>query len=79
MNNAEALEALKVLRSNLAHSASPNMMRAIANQAPIAALVYGLALIDTMAGFLSAASRPRSKRNVARVSAYDTIGSSKNT
>lgn len=51
MNNAEALEALKVLRSNIDNSASPNMKRALANQAPIAALVYGLALIDTMAGF----------------------------
>lgn len=51
MNNAKAYEALKVLRFNLENSALPNMKLALANQAPIAALVYGLALIDTMAGF----------------------------
>ena len=51
MNNSEALEALKILRFNLNNSASPNMTRAIANQASIAALVYGLAMIDAFAGF----------------------------
>ena len=51
MNNTEALEALEVLRFNVDNSAAPNMKRAIENQAPIAALVYGLALIDAMAGF----------------------------
>lgn len=51
MNNAEAQEAAKLLRDNIEHSATPNMLRAIANQAPIAALVYGLALIDMLSGF----------------------------
>lgn len=51
MNNTEAVEAIELLRYYLENSASPNMKRAIENQAPIAALVYGLALIDTMAGF----------------------------
>jgi hypothetical protein len=51
VNNTEAKESLELLRYNLIHSATPNMKRAIENKAPIAALVYGLALIDTMAGF----------------------------
>ncbi len=52
MDNSAARKSLEMLQYNLANSASPNMKRAIDNQAPIAALVYGLALIDTMAGFL---------------------------
>lgn len=51
MNNTEAREGVKVLRDNLINSATPNMKLALANQAPIAALVYGLAFIDTMSGF----------------------------
>lgn len=63
MNNTEALEAIKLLRFNLENSASPNMKRAIENQAPIAALVYGLALIDTLAGFFYGVE---AKRKVTR-------------
>ncbi len=51
MSDTKAREGLELLRYNLIHSATPNMKLAIENKAPIAALVYGLALIDTMAGF----------------------------
>ena len=51
MNDTEAKEGVKLLRDNLENSATPNMELPIKAGAPIAALVYGLALIDTMAGF----------------------------
>lgn len=51
MTNEEVLERIYLLRDNLINSAAPNMHRALANQAPIAALVYALALVDAMAGF----------------------------
>jgi hypothetical protein len=66
MNNSEALEALSALRFNLHNSASPNMRRAIDNQAPIAALVYGLALIDAMAGFFYGSEARREARRLGK-------------
>ena len=51
MDNSQAQSALQMLRGNLESSATPNMERAIKNKAYIAALVYGLAYIDTMAGY----------------------------
>ena len=51
MSDTKAKEGVELLRRNLIHSATPNMRLAIDNKAPIAALIYGLALIDTMAGF----------------------------
>ena len=59
MDNAQAQNAVELLRWNLENSASPNMRRAIENQAPIAALVYGLALVDMLAGFFYGAEAKR--------------------
>ena len=62
MNNAEATECVSLLRDNLVQSATPNMKLPIKAGAPIAALVYGLALIDTMAGFRYGVSAKKQAR-----------------
>ena len=66
MTNKEAQERVYELRKNLVNSAVPNMHRAIANQAPIAALVYGLALIDTMAGFFYGAEAKKKAKKAKK-------------
>ena len=51
MDTSNTQERIDLLRWNLENSATPNMELAIENSAPIAALVYALAYIDTLAGF----------------------------
>lgn len=60
MNNTEAQDYVNLFRNNLMNSATPNMELAIKCQAPIAALLYGLALIDTMSGFFYGAEARKS-------------------
>lgn len=52
MTQDELAQSIAILERNLNESATPNIRRALGNQAPIAALVYALALVDAMAGFL---------------------------
>jgi len=51
MNNQKAQFLVQAIRGNLSSSAWPNMKNAIDGGAPVAALLYGLALIGTMSGF----------------------------